>query len=101
MNELDLEEFKYVLEKAEQHHFSMTRGLLRKLEERDQEIIRLRTLLTEHGIDPTSRTRQMEMNLAEIGKRFKRIESSVAQLDGYDMRGMPPPPEPHYDRSSW
>ncbi|UCD39629.1 MAG: hypothetical protein JSV87_04255 [Candidatus Bathyarchaeota archaeon] len=81
MNELDLEEFRYVLEKAEQHHFSMTRGLLRKLEERDQEIIRLRTLLTEHGVDPTSRTRQMEMNLAEIGKRFKSMEKQLDTID--------------------
>lgn len=81
MNELDLEEFKYVLEKAEQHHFNMSRGLLKKLEERDQEIIRLRTLLTEHGIDPTSRTRQMEMNLAEIGKRFKSMEKQLDTID--------------------
>ncbi len=88
MNELDLEEFKYVLEKAEQHHFNMSRGLLKKLEERDNEIIRLRTLLSEHGIDPCKAVRQREL----IG---------VAQLDGYDMRGMPPPLEPHYDRSSW
>lgn len=81
MTELDLEEFKYVLEKAEQHHFNMSRGLLKKLEERDQEIIRLRTLLTEHGIDPTSRTRQMEMNLAEIGKRFKSMEKQLDTID--------------------
>lgn len=81
MNELDLEEFKYVLEKAEQHHFNMSRGLLKKLEERDQEIIRLRTLLIEHGIDPTKATRQMEMNLAEIGKRFKSMEKQLDRID--------------------
>lgn len=81
MTELDLEEFKYVLEKAEQHHFNMSRGLLKKLEERDQEIIRLRTLLTEHGIDPTKSTRQIEMNLAELGARFKSMEKQLDTID--------------------
>ena len=81
MNELNLDEFKDVMEKAEQHHFNMSRGLLKKLEERDQEIIRLRTLLTEHGIDPTKATRQIDMNLAELGARFNSMEKRLDNID--------------------
>lgn len=81
MSELNLSEFKEVLEKAEQHHFNMSRNLLRKLEERDQEIVRLRTLLIEHGVDPTKSTKQIEMNLAEIESRFKSMENQLDKID--------------------
>jgi len=60
---MELEAFKEALDKAADYHYDMSRSLLRKLEERDQEIIRLRTLLKEYGIDPTRQTRQIEMNL--------------------------------------
>jgi DNA-directed RNA polymerase sigma subunit (sigma70/sigma32) len=82
MKELNLDEFKDVLEKSEQHHFNMSRSLLKKLEERDQEIVRLRTLLTEHGIDPKSLTRQIDMNLAELGNRFKSMNERLDNIDG-------------------
>jgi len=91
---LDIDAFKGALDKAADYHYDMSRSLLRKLEERDKEIIRLRSLLREHGIDPSKPVRQMEL--------------SVAQLDGYDMRGQPPPPTPHFvvppyerDESTW
>lgn len=78
---LDIDTFKGALDKAADYHYDMSRSLLRKLEERDQEIIRLRTLLKEHGIDPTSSTRQIEMNLAELGKRFKSMEKQLDNID--------------------
>lgn len=81
MNELNLKDFKDALDKAANYHYDMSRGLLKKLEERDQEIIRLRTLLSEHGIDPTSPTRQIHMDLAEIGNRFKSMENKLDQID--------------------
>lgn len=87
MKELDLEEFKFVLEKAEQHHFHMTRSLLKKLDERDQEIMRLRNLLTENDIDPFDLTRQMNMDLAAISDKFKKFDESLAKME--------------IDRSSW
>lgn len=78
---LDIDTFKGALDKAADYHYDMSRSLLRKLEERDQEIIRLRTLLKEYGIDPTSSTRQIEMNLAELGKRFKSMEKQLDNID--------------------
>lgn len=78
---LDIEKFKGALDKAADYHYDMSRSLLRKLEERDQEIIRLRTLLSEHGIDPTKQTKQIEMNLAEIGKRFAAMEKQLDNID--------------------
>lgn len=76
-----LQEFKDALDRAADYHYDMSRSLLRKLEERDQEIIRLRTLLKEHGIDPTSSTRQIEMNLTELGNRFKSMEKQLDNID--------------------
>lgn len=81
MKELDLEEFKFVLEKAEQHHFHMTRSLLKKLDERDQEIMRLRNLLTENDIDPFDLTRQMNMDLAGITDKFKKFDESLTKME--------------------
>lgn len=78
---LDIDTFKGALDKAADYHYDMSRSLLRKLEERDQEIIRLRTLLSEHGIDPTKQTKQIEMNLAEIGKRFTSMEKQLDKID--------------------
>lgn len=78
---LELDKFKGALDKAADYHYDMSRSLLRKLEERDQEIIRLRTLLSEHGIDPTKQTKQIEMNLAEIGKRFTSMEKQLDKID--------------------
>jgi hypothetical protein len=78
---MELKEFKDALDKAADYHYDMSRSLLRKLGERDQEIIRLRTLLSEHGIDPTQATRQMEMNLAELGKRFSSMEKKLDNID--------------------
>ena len=81
MKELDLEEFKFVLEKAEQHHFHMTRSLLKKLAERDQEVMRLRDLLKENGIDPFDLTRQMNMDLAQISDKFKKFDESLTKME--------------------
>lgn len=78
---LDIDTFKGALDKAADYHYDMSRSLLRKLEERDQEIIRLRALLSEHGIDPTRQTKQIEMNLAEIGKRFTSMERQLDKID--------------------
>lgn len=76
-----LQEFKDALDRAADYHYDMSRSLLKKLGERDQEIVRLRTLLVEHGIDPTQPTRQIEMNLAELGNRLKSMEKQLDNID--------------------
>jgi len=81
MTELDLNEFKDVLERAEQYHYHMSRSLLKKLDERDQEIMRLRNLLTENGIDPFDRTRQMNMDLARVSEKFQKFDEALANME--------------------
>jgi len=63
------------------HYFNVSKDLLDKLDLRDKEIMRLRNLLKEHGIDPFSPVKQIEIELKEIQTVFERAEKALDKLD--------------------